>query len=76
MISDDETRDQTERLREALDERSARKPGTLEFDQAQQEVDRLVVEFVEQNLDPRRSGQGVSEGSLDAGSRHAGTGRG
>ena len=51
MLAEGETVERTERLRQALEERSERHPGTLEFDEAQQEVDRLVVEFVEYALD-------------------------
>ncbi len=65
MVTNDAKLDATERLREALDERGRRQPGTIEFDRAQGEVDRLVVEFVE--LGPAQEGTVTGgEESIDA----------
>ena len=50
-MTDEETRERTDRLKQALDDRSTYPPGTQEFERAQDEVDRLVVEFVDYALD-------------------------
>ena len=51
MTGDESAVGRAAQIRQALEERAMREPGSLEYDRAQRDVDRLVVEFVEHDLD-------------------------
>ena len=51
MTGDESAVGRVAQIRQALEERAMREPGSLEYDRAQRHVDRLVVEFVEHELD-------------------------